>query len=115
MMLMQDHPSFSRCFCSMKKEEEQEARSRESLSTCVLKDLAGEVEPGSSPRTRFIGKTQETGKVTSSTVRKASIFLCGGGRGECLWLGWNDWPQNIIAFHFHVPPMAHAKNSFHAS
>lgn len=113
MMLMQDHPSFSRLFCTMKKEEEQEARSRESLSTCVLKDLAGEVEPGSSPR--FIGKTQETGKVTSFTARSQHLSVWWGDEASACGLDWNDWPQNMMAFHFHVPPMAHVKNSFHAS
>lgn len=48
----------------------------------------------------------------------ASIFLCGGRgeEGSACRLGWNDWPPNIIPFHFHVPAMAHVKpNSFHAS
>lgn len=104
MMLMQDHPSFSRCFCSMKKEEEQEARSRESLSTCVLKDLAGEVEPGSSPRTRFIGKTQETGKVTSSTVRSQHLSVWRGERRVPVgWVGMTGPKISLLSTSTFLP------------
>lgn len=80
--LRPDRPSLSRCFSRMKEEEkgegggeekkeeeEEAARTRESLSACVLKELGGEAEPGSGPRTRFHWGESGDRKVTSPMAR----------------------------------------------
>ena len=87
------------------------ARSRESLSTGVLKTWLGKSSQAPVPEPGSLGRLR-AGKVTSSKARSQHLSVWSGERR--VPVGWSDWPQ-IIAFHFHIPPMAHAENSFHAS
>lgn len=51
------------------------ARDRESLRTCVLKELDGEAEPGSGPRTRFPWEESGDRKFTSPVDRVQHLSM----------------------------------------
>lgn len=97
------------------EEEEEAAGDRERLNACVLKELDGEAEPGSGPRTRFHWEESGDRTVTSPMARSQHLSVWRELRGEPAgWAGMTG-PKHHSSpsprpCHAHVE-----QNSFHTS